>query len=299
MRSRIIVALTLSILGLVSCKTAEAGADTFPSADDEVKVSYQNSSYRWMLGKRALYTPLSNRFEPPTGFSREIDEPGSFASWLEGLPLKDKGAPVLLFNGKEHPDKDRHAAVIKVDIGGVDLQQCADAVIRLHAEYLFMDGRKGMIKYELTSGDELSWNNWRDGQRIKVNGNDVDFYNIGETNIGYNVFKKYLFTVFTYAGSYSLNRELEKAEGPVRAGDIFIQGGFPGHAIIVLETAVNEAGKRLMLLAQSYMPAQSIHILNNHDNAKLSPWYEADFEGELITPDWSFKRSDRKRFSFE
>ena len=49
----------------------------------------------------------------------------------------------------------------------------------------------------------------------------------------------------------------------IEIGDVFIQGGFPGHAIIVVDLAENEVGEKCFLVAQSYMPAQEIHVLKN------------------------------------
>ena len=94
-----------------------------------------------------------------------------------------------------------------------------------------------------------------------------------------------------YAGSYSLSRELKLVKNikEIRIGDVFIEGGFPGHSIIVVDIAINKKNqKKLFLLAQSYMPAQEIHILINPSNAQLSPWYEIDFGDILDTPEWEF-----------
>ena len=80
---------------------------------------------------------------------------------------------------------------------------------------------------------------------------------------------------------------------------MFIQGGFPGHAMLVADVARNAQGKRVFLLIQSYMPAQNMHVVNNPSDDKLSPWYSATDAGKLVTPEWTFERSDLKRFSQE
>jgi hypothetical protein len=67
----------------------------------------------------------------------------------------------------------RHHAVLDIDIGTEDLQQCADAVIRLRAEYLLATECDEAIAFDFTSGDRASWSNWRRGFRPKVVGNDV------------------------------------------------------------------------------------------------------------------------------
>lgn len=49
------------------------------------------------------------------------------------------------------------------------------------------------------------------------------------------------------------------------------------------------AGHRVYLLAQSYMPAQDIHIVQNLRDGRLSPWYTVDTTSSLIeTPEWTF-----------
>ena len=81
----------------------------------------------------------------------------------------------------------------------------------------------------------------------------------------------------------------------VLPGDVFIQGGFPGHAVLVADVAQNGHGERMFLLVQSYMPAQDIHVLRNLTHSE-SPWYPALMEGTLKTPEWTFLYSDLRRF---
>ena len=95
-----------------------------------------------------------------------------------------------------------------------------------------------------------------------------------------------------------MSQELHKVSdiSLMKIGDVFIQGGFPGHAILVVDMAVNGSGKKLFLLVQSYMPAQEIHVLNNPVDSDSSPWYKLDFGEILYTPEWTFTRNDLKRF---
>ncbi len=103
-----------------------------------------------------------------------------------------------------------------------------------------------------------------------------------------------------YAGTASLSKELKSVDiSEVEIGDVFIQGGFPGHAVIVVDMAVSTTGEKLIMLAQSYMPAQDIHVLVNPANKRLGAWYEVEKIKEkemLITPEWQFTSSDLKRF---
>jgi len=79
-------------------------------------------------------------------------------------------------------------------------------------------------------------------------------------------------------------------------GDVFIVGGSPGHAIIVVDAAANEMGDKIFLLAQSYMPAQQTHILLNPSDKEISPWYRLRDGEQLITPEWTFAWDDLRRF---
>jgi len=46
----------------------------------------------------------------------------------------------------------------------------------------------------------------------------------------------------------------------LQPGDIFYHGGSPGLAFMVLDVVENDLGNKMFLLAQSYMPAQEMHI---------------------------------------
>ena len=105
--------------------------------------------------------------------------------------------------------------------------------------------------------------------------------------------------VFSDAGSASLQAELVPVRGPVQPGDVLIQGGHPGHAVQVLDVAEG-GGKRYLLLGQSFMPAQQLHVLKNLGVPALSPWFdeaELDHLPGLMTPEWlPFARKDVRRF---
>ena len=60
--------------------------------------------------------------------------------------------------------------------------------------------------------------------------------------------------------------------------------------------AKNNNGETLFILAQSYMPAQDIHILKNLNNRKISPWYKATNLKILNSPEWQFTKKVLKRF---
>lgn len=136
------------------------------------------------------------------------------------------------------------------------------------------------------------------GYRIVIDGNETRWVKKTGYSNDYKDFRKYLDIVFAYAGSLSLSKELKNVElEDMKIGDVFIQGGSPGHCVIVVDMAENKVtGEKLFMLAQSYMPAQDIHILKNLQNREFSPWYSLNFGEKLITPEWIFGKDDLKRF---
>lgn len=261
------------------------------------------------LAETAAPYPWTRRYVPanavaarvrlPAGYARAPAAPRSFAAWLRGLPLKPGRPPVLLFDGRRKSNQKAHVAVVDIDVGRRDLQQCADAVMRLRAEYLYATGRRGLIRFDFTSGDRAAFARWAEGYRPLVRGRLVTWQRRGRPDTSYAALRAYLDTVFTYAGSASLSREMLSIPRvqEMRVGDVFVRGGFPGHAVIVVDMAAHgETGRKIFLLAQSYMPAQDIHILKNPNARDGSPWYPLDFGDRLHTPEWTFRKTDLKRF---
>lgn len=191
--------------------------------------------------------------------------------------------------------------MLDVDVGALNLQQCADAVMRLRAEYLFAKKAYDRIHFHFTSGDDARYAAWAAGERAKI-GKRVTWTKSAASvdRSDYKSFRAYLELVFTYAGSASLDKELVAVAQlkEVLPGDVLIQPGFPGHAVTVMDVAVSEeTTHRMFLLAQSYMPAQEIHVLRNPNDEPLSPWYSTDTVGKIVTPEWTFDQKHLKRFS--
>ena len=69
-----------------------------------------------------------------------------------------------------------------------------------------------------------------------------------------------------------------------------------GHAVLVVDTAHGDDGTAVFLLAQSYMPAQQIHVLANPKDPELSPWYRYDPAKGVGTPELYFTEWMLRRF---
>jgi len=224
---------------------------------------------------------LEQRFPPPQGFTRVEAEPGSFAAYLRSLPLKPAGSYVKYYDGLEKYNPGVYAAVVDMPISPKDLQQCADAVMRLRGEYLFAQKRFDEIKFNFTSDNKPRY-----------------FKDYAKGDYSYAEFLKYMGYVFAYANTASLYKELNPVTDfkDMRPGDVFVQTKKPyGHAEIVVDVAQSTEGKKVYMLAQSYMPAQETQILQNPKDKNLSPWYELK-DGAVNTPEWVFYPEDLRRF---
>jgi len=244
-------------------------------------------------------TTIETRILAPTHFQRTIANEDSYSRYLRNLPLKPHGSKVKLYDGGTKPNYDTYDAVIDMKIGNKDLHQCADAVMRLRAEYLWNQERYEDIHFNFTNGFRVDYSKWMEGQRMVVKGNKTYWIENSTPSNTYQDFWEYMELIFNYAGTLSLSRELVPVKiEDLRIGDVFIWGGSPGHAILVIDIAENSNTKeKIFLLAQSYMPAQETQILQNPNNSELSPWYSVSEIGvELITPEWTFNANELKRF---
>ena len=223
--------------------------------------------------KTAIVYKFIGEIRTPDGYARTPVLKNSFAEWLQAVPLK-KDKRVFLYNGSLKPNQSAQFAVVDISVGNKDLQQCADAVMRLRAEYLYRN--KKPMSFVDYSGKEYKWNE---------GGNRSSFDN-------------YLQNVFGWCGSASLDKQLNPVRNfsDIKAGDVLVHGGFPGHAVIVVDIAKNDKGSKIYLLAQGYQPAQDIHVLNNPMNEALSPWYALDTGNLIITPEWRFHKGELKEW---
>ena len=210
----------------------------------------------------------------PKGFKRIAYDSNSFAFFLQHIHLK-KDNTIYYYDGAKKTNQESHYAVLDIAVPKKDLQQCADAIMRLRAEYFF--ARKEYHKIEFKSAATVY--NFQEFLN-KTDGTDIS-----------KAFADYLEMVFTNCGTYNLSDMLHTKQSilDIEVGDVLVKGGSPGHAMIVVDAAMNkQTQEKVYLLAQSFMPAQSIHIVINPNNDALSPWYKADANKAIITPGYIF-----------
>ncbi len=225
---------------------------------------------------------IIDRFNPPPGYIREDVDTSLFGFFLRNLELKPYGSKVKYYNGQPKNKPNVYISVVDMDIGDRDLQQCADAVMRLRSEFLYEKKRYQDIHFNFVS-----------------DGNPRFYEDFADGDHSYDRFRKYMDYIFSYANTSSLSQELIPVNPyhEMQIGDILIQTGNPyGHAVIVVDLAENPAtDEKVFMLAQSYMPAQDIQILGNRKNPGISPWYKLG-EDPIETPEWTFYTLELKRF---
>lgn len=303
-------ALPIALLSGMSTWTAPAHAEepaksapvaktpTAPRAGDP------GARYAWLVsgerGAQALTElktiALEQRFAPPRGFTRVKLNNNPFGAFLRTLPLRTDRTTVYSHAGAALNSP--AAAIVALDVGDRNLQQCADTIIRLHAEYLWSSDKQNELAYHFTSGDKSTWLDWAQGERFKVAGSRVDRVRSGKSDASRRAFRDWMDVVFMYAGTRSLRLDSKPvAPKDVRPGDFFVTPGSPGHAVIVLDVALHPDGRRAALLGQGFMPAQDLHVLRATYSGVLDQvWFLLPNDAQTLrTPSWQPFAADQIR----
>jgi hypothetical protein len=217
----------------------------------------------------------------PQGYTRIAVPNASFAAWLRNFKLRNNNT-VYFYNGQPVPYQNWHYAVLDLSTGSKDLQQCADAIMRMRAEYYFATEQYHNIVF---------------GEGRQTYSFDKYLANIEATSDQHGRLLGFMETVFINCGTYTVNAMSNHIPiDSMQPGDMFVHAGSPGHAMLVVDVAQNAQGQKIYLLAQSYMPAQDMHIVVNPANANLSPWYTADKKTDIVTPGYVFSPGELKRW---
>ncbi|HEU4470545.1 MAG TPA: DUF4846 domain-containing protein [Flavisolibacter sp.] len=219
-------------------------------------------------------------------------ERGSWAYFLRHLPIVD--SPVRDYRGQPVGYQEKQAGILPYDVGSRDLQQCADALMRLRAEYLFSQQRTGEIGFHFTDGSYYSFDAYCKGLRPVSKGAGIRFVNGATAAPDHPSLRRYLDIVYTYAGTISLAKELKQAED-FAIGTVVIYAGSPGHCFMIVDEKTGEDGEKLFKLAEGYTPAQSIYILRNLEADGKSPWHKLK-KGVIETASYRFTRYELKKF---
>ncbi len=220
---------------------------------------------------------IKQRFTPPSGYKRQEMQSNTFGQYLQDFALAPEGTPVKYYDGSISSLNEQAAAVLDISVGKRDLQQCADAIMRLHSEFLWQQQKQNDVSFNAWSGQKMDWPRYTQGYRYGEKG----YKRTGQAKSSYQDFQKYLEMVFTYASTVTLEKELLPIRDwkQLQVGDVLIKGGTPGHAFLVVDVAKNSQNKVIFMIAQSFMPAQNIHIIKHSGGV----WFEAgkDYANEI------------------
>lgn len=220
--------------------------------------------------------------------------PDSWPYFLQHLPTEDK--PIVDYRGRAISDQEKHVAILTYDVGHTDLQQCADALMRLRAEYLFSRQKFSQIGFHFNSGDYYSWTDYRRGIRPVVTGNRIKFVRASlPSDSTHASLRAYLDIIFAYANTVSLCKELKNADR-LETGTIVIFPGHPGHCMIIADAALADKSDTVYKLVEGYMPAQSIYVLSNPYEPELNPWYHLKQRGDISTASCTFRSYFLRKF---
>jgi hypothetical protein len=204
--------------------------------------------YPWLCRGRARcatrgpWATVFDRFAVLPGCRRLTYPRGSFADWVQHLPLLPEGAGAVDYLGQ--PLETRLPALALVDIDvfpfGKDWQQCADYGFRLCVEYLTRFRPRAGVTWRLQSGARYRF--VPKPQQIR----------------------RHLNKIFAFLGSAGLKNFSPKIRRPeeLRPGDMVVGNstGAIGHAVVIHDIVECAGGTRRYLASQSWMPAQSPHV---------------------------------------
>jgi len=201
---------------------------------------------------------ISNYFNIPESYKRIATT--DYHKWLINKEIKIE--EVLTYDGYiKHGLGNYYAAKFNYNIGKRNLHQCADAAMYFRAWYLFDKGNTDKIVFTFTDGTIYSYS---------------EFLKQKKLNNTFKSFNKYMTIIWSYAGTWSINKYDTKhvTINDMSAGDIFVIGGFPGHAVTIVDVIENKYGDKKIMLSQSFMPAQDHHKLIKTEN--ITVWLTID-----------------------
>ena len=164
----------------------------------------------------------------PKGYERISGNDQMYTDFLRSIPLKPKGAEVRLYKSNETARFGNYAKYAVIDLPLLsNAEQCADACMRLRAEYLFRHGKYAKIHFANNAG--------------------LDFFYLGGRSR--KAFESYMRKVYGFANTASLAKELPtRALKDVQPGDILVyparKGHKYGHAVFVIDVAQNKKGEK-------------------------------------------------------
>ncbi len=244
-------------------------------------------------------TTLITRVLAPKGYNRVSAENGSFAQFLRDYQLKENGAKVLLYDGKEKSNQASAMAVFALPLEAKDLQQCADSIMRVYAEYYLSIKQYDKICFGYSDGFKAEYAKWIEGNRISVSNSGTKWVKKAEKDESYESFQEYMRMVFAYAGIWTMKDESSSVSlGEAQIGDVFFDTKDGGRVAMIVDMCQGEDGRTAYLLASGGKPAQEFELLVNPLHPD-DPWYyEEEIVAQVDTPEFTYKSDSLRRLKY-
>lgn len=203
---------------------------------------------------------------PPVGYQRVEVADGSFGEFLRGFPLQGRGAHMKYYDGSLAYGQYFGYAVLDLPMISQN-EQCCDAVQRMRSEYLFSKGRYSDIHFASFQNGTMQYGG---------GSNREELY-------------RYLRKVYGASNTSTLRHELKKKPiADIAPGDVLVYEADArhsvGHAVLVVDVAVNpRSGKKAIMVAQSSMPALTMHIVRDMLHPWRSPWVVVGEDGVVVS----------------
>ena len=196
---------------------------------------------------------------PPPGYRRVEVAPGSFGAYIREFPLQRRGAHMKYYDGSLAYGQYLSYAVLDLPMIS-RYEQCCDAVQRMRSEYLFSRGRYADIHFESFENGTMRYEGGADHEALH----------------------RFLRKVYGASNTSTLRHELKKKPfAEIAPGDVLVYEADArrrvGHAVLVADVAVHrDTGRKAILIAESSMPALTMHIVRDVLHPATSPWLIVD-----------------------
>ncbi|MCA9256300.1 MAG: hypothetical protein KDA33_11720, partial [Phycisphaerales bacterium] len=229
--------------------------------------------YAWLTRSQAeAYEALSDHIAPPDGFDRVLLPSGGFGDWLRHLPIGASTSDIQCANGKSAAQSGDSRVELTIALQPhTNFLGAAGMMVRLRAEHGWGTQSLDRIGFHFTSGQRMSWLAWRNGVRALSDESGPRFEQSGMIDESRDSFCAWIETQLQFTSFDSLLDDTRTVEdGTIAPGDLLLRQGRDGHALIVLDAAIDVEGRVAVLLGSGANPAATFHVLRA---TEASPWF--------------------------
>jgi hypothetical protein len=238
-------------------------------------------------------TTIETRFTLPEGYKRVPVQKNSYAYFLRRLPM----LPYDAVSNNSPPESQHVGALNLYPMNNMlkEIQLC----VRLRGEYFFRREQYDKIGFSIVNFQRVFYREFVEGLMMTIG--DKSYSTKQRLGVErYSSFNGYLGFVFINSDINTTLLDVQSVFiNDIMPGDMFIQSGSSGGAVIVLDVAYNPStGDRIFLLAKNHKPARVAYVLvNPKERWSGSPWYKVKTEGDkIVTPEFVFYKHDLRRF---